>query len=150
MKVQIFDPEFWSCTSTEKCHSTTNTSLKVSSMVGTVRKLERRHPYLLSSIVTAWYYPCVHFEVTIDTHCSQTVRLSHCSVNPLLRNSGKDGTAAAGKIPQWPPLCWWKGSCFNDCHERSHVRLSYYPTNCHEDWWISHGYFQGPRKHRSC
>jgi len=64
-------------------------------MVGTVRKLERRHPYLLSSIVTAWYYPCVHFEVTIDTHCSQTVRLSHCSVNPLLRNSGKDGTAAA-------------------------------------------------------
>ena len=64
-------------------------------MVGTVRKLERRHPYLLSSIVTAWYYPCVHFEVTIDTHCSQTVRLSHCSVNLLLRNSGKDGTAAA-------------------------------------------------------
>ena len=44
-------------------------------MVGTGRKLERRLPYLLSSITPAWYYPYVQFEVYIDTHCSQTVAL---------------------------------------------------------------------------
>ena len=44
-------------------------------MVDTGSKLERKLPYLLASITPAWYYPYVHFEVTIDTHCSQTVAL---------------------------------------------------------------------------
>ena len=44
-------------------------------MVGTGRKIPWRLPYLLSSITPAWYHPYVHFEVTIDTHCSQTMAL---------------------------------------------------------------------------
>ena len=80
-------------------------------MVGTGRKLERKLPYLLSSITPAWYHPYVQFEVTIDTHCSQTV-------DPLLSNSGKGGNAAAGKIPQWPPL-------------KDHKLWI-----CHATWWL--------------
>ena len=112
-----------------------------------IRKIPWRLSYLLSSITPAWYHPYVHFEVSINTHCSQTMALFcwpaaqefwerwQCSC----RQNTSVATTVLKERFLFQRLSWGV-----TCHH------SYYPTNFHEDWWISHGYFQGLRKYRSC